>query len=670
MLKRLTILLGVLLMFSMITSAQTLSLETHGVSPRTVALDEADIFEYPFTGLANVGVGTMVYFKASADQAFQNPTWTIAERPDAANPTFGESMEEGDDVIYIQFTPDKAGKYVIEFADFGIFDAITINAAEYLGVNGGPVTCMNCHNNSEYGFIGDKWRGTGHYSDTERAFNGELSSHFREFCLECHSTGYDANPTAVNGGFDDYEFVYPDSLYPGQWDNLFQQYPEAMAMGRIQCEACHGPGGEHFGQTGSNAMVTSLTSETCGYCHDEGTHHNFPQQWDFSDHAKGEFVGYAGNRSGCANCHSGSGFVAYVKNGQQTPDETPTGMSITCATCHNPHDASNPGQLRLVSATLANGYEVPLQNEGRLCMNCHQGRRDAVDYTDNYLDNLSSHYGPHHGPQGDVLSGQNAVTWGYSIPTSPHLQAIEKACVSCHMGPGPVDPEGNFELAGGHTFAMRTEDGVANVGVCEPCHGDVGDDFNVKKLYIDGIADHDGDGVEEGLQDEVHGLLEELYTLLPNDGAGHLAITDSSVTKIEAQAGYNYLMVEEDRSLGMHNPEFAVELLKLTIGVVKGEISDVAPEDGQIPVSFELAQNYPNPFNPSTTINFSIPKASDVTLTIYDALGREVARLVDEHRAPGTYSVDWNAGNQASGIYFYRIATEQNVQVKKMVLVK
>ncbi|MDZ7765393.1 MAG: T9SS type A sorting domain-containing protein [Melioribacteraceae bacterium] len=129
-------------------------------------------------------------------------------------------------------------------------------------------------------------------------------------------------------------------------------------------------------------------------------------------------------------------------------------------------------------------------------------------------------------------------------------------------------------------------------------------------------------------------------------------------------------MVEEDRSLGMHNPEFAVELLKLTIGVVKGEISDVAPEDGQIPVRFELAQNYPNPFNPSTTINFSIPKASDVTLTIYDALGREVARLVDEQRAPGTYSVDWNAGNQASGIYFYRIATEQNVQVKKMVLVK
>jgi len=120
----------------------------------------------------------------------------------------------------------------------------------------------------------------------------------------------------------------------------------------------------------------------------------------------------------------------------------------------------------------------------------------------------------------------------------------------------------------------------------------------------------------------------------------------------------------------MHNPEFAVELLKLTLGVLKGEISDVAPEDGQIPVSFELAQNYPNPFNPSTTISFSIPKAGEVTLTIYDALGKEVTRLVDDHISAGRYNVEWNAANNASGVYFYRITTNENVQVKKMVLVK
>lgn len=671
MLKRLTILLGAMVLMCSLTSAQTLRLDTYGVSPRLISFDLVDdFFEYPYNGLTSVGVGTMVYLKVTTTGTFTNPVWTMPVAPSGSNTVLTQTLAEGDNVIYLKFTPDKSGRYVIEFGDQGLTADITFNAAMYLGVNGGSVTCMNCHNNSLYGFIGDKWQQTGHYSDTERGFNGELSSHFRESCLACHSTGYDANPTAVNGGFDDYPFEFPAQLGPGVWDQLVQQYPEAMAMGRIQCESCHGPGGNHYGQTGNNAMVTTLDAENCAWCHDQGTHHNFPAQWDFSVHAKGPNVGYAGGRAGCANCHSGSGFVEWVKGGQQPLTAAPPAIPITCATCHDPHDASNHAQLRLVSATLTNGYEVTLGNEGRLCITCHKARRDGVDYTNNYLRNLSSHFGPHYSAQGDVLTGQNAVTWGYNVPTSPHLQAIENACVGCHMGEGPVDEAGNFELAGGHTFNMRTEDGVANVGVCEPCHGDVGEDFNEKKLYINGIADHDGDGVDEGLQEEVHGLLETLYELLPNDGAGHLAITDSSVTKVQAQAAWNYLLIEEDRSAGMHNPEFAVELLKLSIGVLKGTISDVAPEDGQIPVEFNLAQNYPNPFNPSTTIKFSIPKASEVSLTIYDALGREVAKLVDEQKAAGTYSVDWNASNNASGIYFYRITTNEHVQVKKMVLVK
>lgn len=670
MLKRLTILLGVMLMLGSAALAQTLTLETYGISPRVADENADDIFEYPYNGLTSVGVGTMVYLKVTADQPFENPTWTLPETPDGSNPTFGDTMTEGDNVIYIQFTPDLSGKYIVEFSDFGLTTEITLNAAMYLGYKGGEIGCLNCHNNSLYDFVGDKWQATGHFSIMERGLDGKLGSHYGESCLSCHSTGYDANPTADNGGFDDREFVFPDSLYEGQWDNMVLQYPDAMGLARIQCESCHGPGSNHYGQTGNNAMVVSLETANCAYCHDDGHYHVYPEQWDVSAHAIGNYVGYAGTRAGCANCHSGSGFVAYVKNGQQPLNEAPPAIEITCATCHDPHDASNPSQLRLVSATLANGYEVPLQNEGRLCINCHQGRRDAKEYTNDYLNNLSSHFGPHYGTQGDLLTGQNAITWGYEVGSSPHLQAIEKACVGCHMAEGSTDESGNSQLAGKHTFSMRTPEGEANVLACEPCHGDVGDDFNVKKLYINGIADHDGDGIDEGLQDEVHGLLEELYNLLPNDGAGHLAITDSSVTLLEAQAAYNYLMIEDDRSLGIHNPEFAVELLQLTIGVVKGEINDVAPEDGQIPVSFELSQNYPNPFNPTTTINFSIPKASDVTLTIYDALGREVARLVDEQMAAGKYSVNWNASNNASGIYFYRITTNENVQVKKMVLVK
>jgi len=89
-----------------------------------------------------------------------------------------------------------------------------------------------------------------------------------------------------------------------------------------------------------------------------------------------------------------------------------------------------------------------------------------------------------------------------------------------------------------------------------------------------------------------------------------------------------------------------------------------------IPNYYSLKQNYPNPFNPSTKISYTIPKAGDVQLKVYDMLGREVATLVNETKQPGIYAVDFNASNLASGIYFYRIQSGDFTAVKKMVLVK
>jgi hypothetical protein len=94
------------------------------------------------------------------------------------------------------------------------------------------------------------------------------------------------------------------------------------------------------------------------------------------------------------------------------------------------------------------------------------------------------------------------------------------------------------------------------------------------------------------------------------------------------------------------------------------------------PVRFLLNQNYPNPFNPSTTIQFSIPPSkgdrgmTSVKLIIYDVLGREVATLINQQMQPGSYSVDWDASNYPSGIYFYKLEAGDNVQSKKMVLIK
>ena len=85
---------------------------------------------------------------------------------------------------------------------------------------------------------------------------------------------------------------------------------------------------------------------------------------------------------------------------------------------------------------------------------------------------------------------------------------------------------------------------------------------------------------------------------------------------------------------------------------------------------FTLEQNYPNPFNPTTTIKYSVPKLSFITLKIYDVLGSEVALLVNEEKRVGTYELKWDAANLSSGVYFYRLQAGSFVETKSMLLVK
>ncbi len=105
----------------------------------------------------------------------------------------------------------------------------------------------------------------------------------------------------------------------------------------------------------------------------------------------------------------------------------------------------------------------------------------------------------------------------------------------------------------------------------------------------------------------------------------------------------------------------------ITSGTITGVGSQVTLN---VPQKYELFQNYPNPFNPSTKINFDIPKAGIVTLKIYDLTGREITQLVNDNMSAGNYSIDFNAANIASGVYFYRLEAADFVQSKRMVLLK
>lgn len=89
-----------------------------------------------------------------------------------------------------------------------------------------------------------------------------------------------------------------------------------------------------------------------------------------------------------------------------------------------------------------------------------------------------------------------------------------------------------------------------------------------------------------------------------------------------------------------------------------------------VPSSYDLSQNYPNPFNPSTNIKFTLPEQGNVSLKVFDRLGREVADLVSGYRSAGTYEINFDASQLSSGIYFYKLSTDNFVNTKKMTLLK
>jgi len=92
--------------------------------------------------------------------------------------------------------------------------------------------------------------------------------------------------------------------------------------------------------------------------------------------------------------------------------------------------------------------------------------------------------------------------------------------------------------------------------------------------------------------------------------------------------------------------------------------------EANIPSHFVLNQNYPNPFNPTTMIQYQLPAAGNVKLAVFDLLGREVARLVDEVKPAGVYHVVWNASSLPSGVYLYALQSGSSIDVRKGILLK
>jgi hypothetical protein len=128
------------------------------------------------------------------------------------------------------------------------------------------------------------------------------------------------------------------------------------------------------------------------------------------------------------------------------------------------------------------------------------------------------------------------------------------------------------------------------------------------------------------------------------------ALSDFFLGQIDELRIYNYALDESE------------------ISTLYQEVTNIA-DQVQIPRKLELA-NYPNPFNNNTLITYTIPKSSQVILSVYNILGQKVDTLVKEKKAAGTYKLNYYAGNLSSGIYIFRLQADNKSAIKKIVLIK
>jgi hypothetical protein len=172
--------------------------------------------------------------------------------------------------------------------------------------------------------------------------------------------------------------------------------------------------------------------------------------------------------------------------------------------------------------------------------------------------------------------------------------------------------------------------------------------------------------------------LSNLYTRSPDQFTPHDASATSLFT-FSTYSQYNSIRADDGVNrvvyFGFGMEQVSVDttrdgLVKRAINWLMNGVVLSTPDEGVTATSFELGQNYPNPFNPSTTISYSLPDESQVSLIVYDIMGSQVVELVNAKQPAGSYNVQFDAAKLASGTYFYKLTAGDFISVKKMVLIK
>jgi hypothetical protein len=338
--------------------------------------------------------------------------------------------------------------------------------------------------------------------------------------------------------------------------------------------------------------------ETCASCHGPTPVHpvlGATLGYDTSGH-KNNANSYYANGNGCQLCHTNEGFIEYVNTGK-VEGYVAYPSQPNCVTCHTMHETWDFSLRTVKPVKLADGSTFDI-GEGNLCANCHQARRGVDSQVEaKEASDVSSHWGAHHGPQADLLNGTNAYEFrGKRYSNSPHRDVIDDGCVSCHMSL----PEGRYRFSpelGGHSFNIAGEvheAGKINLAACADCHEGIGQVRGEEVFDYEANADYDRDGTVEAAQLEVQGLLDALVN---KNGTGYLQNTNPPMFERDAEATFhdlgkwagsrsgswseaeiaalwNYKLIVEDRSLGVHNYTYTVQVLYDTLKALDPGLND------------------------------------------------------------------------------------------------
>jgi cytochrome c553 len=345
--------------------------------------------------------------------------------------------------------------------------------------------------------------------------------------------------------------------------------------------------------------------------------------YEVSGHKKLGDARYA-NAGGCQRCHTNEGYIEYVQMGFDTKKydafavpPTPSGGTAPaqpfiaypsqpgCFSCHDPHTT---GDFVLRTQTVdkvtkaVTNQKITLYNgvvydggTGNQCASCHQARGNVMTATASLKGIISSRGTSHHGPEADMLVGTNGYEFaGKTYGSSPHSKVIENTCVTCHMEQ-PSARYGFSPEVGGHAFTVVGEvheAPVGNLNNCLACHKDM-KSIAAKKYINTAIttlrdsvyftikakADYDLDGTVEFVQQEVQGLMDRLVNtkgtgvmqtmanpMFKPDGTSVASKVAYTTDQLGAYA--NLLYVIEDKSIGVHNATYTVQLLMDSIQAI------------------------------------------------------------------------------------------------------